>query len=184
MSDEILAVSGPVALRLLNDDDADMQQLLKWLSDPRITRHVYGEGVPWTPEKVRAKFAPKARPGSATTACLILRNGQPAGYVQCYPVKRDSYLCSQPVQKQLRGAYGVDMFIGVPAWQRKGLGSAALRALEDVLRRKGVRCLCADPAADNEPGLRFWPKAGFEPIEVIEDYDDPARQSILMKKML
>ena len=46
MSDEILAVSGPVALRLLRDDDADMQQLLKWLSDPRITRHVYGEGVP------------------------------------------------------------------------------------------------------------------------------------------
>ncbi|MBQ8200892.1 MAG: GNAT family N-acetyltransferase [Clostridia bacterium] len=184
MNEDILARNGSIALRRLSNDDSDIQLLYQWLSDPKVTAHVYAEGVPWTYEKVCAAFGRKVLAADSVTACLILRNDQAVGYLQFYPVRRDSYLCSADLIKKLRGAYGVDMFIGVPSLWRKGLGSAALRALEDCLRSRGAGKLCADPAADNEPGLRFWPKAGFEPLEVIEDYDDPSKQAILMMKQL
>lgn len=184
MADELLASSGTVSIRRLRDDEADMRLLHQWLSDDRVIAHVYGEGAPWSYEKVCKAFAGKTRPGGLTCGCMILNAGQPVGYLQFYPVKRDSYLCSDSVLRQLRGAYGLDMFIGVPSLWRKGLGSKALKAAESHLKKLNVRLLCVDPAADSEPGLRFWPKAGFEPVEVIENYDNPSRQSILMTKNL
>lgn len=184
MTDEMLASAGSVSIRRLRNDEADMNLLLQWLTDQKVIAHVYGEGAPWTYEKVCRAFVGKTRPGGMTCGCIIESSGQPVGYVQFYPVKRDSYLCSDFALKQLRGAYGMDMFIGIPALWRKGLGSKALKAVESHLKKQNARLLCVDPAADSEPGLRFWPKAGFEPLEVIENYDDPSRQSILMIKEL
>lgn len=44
--------------------------------------------------------------------------------------------------------------------------------------------LCADPATDNGRALRFWHKAGFKPVDLIENYDDSNKKSILMVKVL
>ena len=183
MNEDILARRADVAIRRLQNTDEDMALLLKWLTDPQVVSRVYAEGAPWTDGKIRRAFAGKTRP-TGTAGCIILRGDAPVGYLQFYPVRRDSYAASTFAQSQMKGAYGVDMFIGEPGLWRKGIGGKALLALEEHLRGKGVRCLCADPAADNEAGLRFWPKMGFDPLEVIEDYDDPARQSILMLKTL
>jgi len=183
MNAEILASRADVSIRRLQNTAEDMALLLSWLTDPRVVARVYAEGAPWTIEKVRRAFAGKTRP-SGTAGCIILKGNQPVGYLQFYPVRRDSYACSTWVESQLRGAFGADMFIGLPDLWRKGIGSKALSALEEYLRSKNVRSLCADPAADNEIALRFWPKAGFDPLEVIEDYDDPRKQSVLMVKKL
>lgn len=183
MNEEILARHADVAIRRLQNTDEDMALLLAWLQQPEVTAHVYAEGTPWTDGKIRRAFAGKTRP-TGPAGCIILQGGQPVGYLQFYPVRRDSYAASTWAQSQMQGAYGVDMFIGVPALWRRGIGSKALLTLEEYLRRKGVRSLCADPATDNEIGLRFWPKMGFDPLEVIEDYDDPARQCVLMMKSL
>lgn len=183
MSEELLARRGDVSIRRLQNTDEDMALLLSWLTDPMVVAHVYAEGAPWTMEKVRRAFAGKTRP-TGTAGCIILHGGQPVGYVQFYPVRRDSYAASTYAQSQMRSACGVDMFIGIPSLWRKGIGGKALLALEEYLRAKGVRCLCADPSTENEIGLRFWPKMGFDPLEVIEDYDDPTRQCLLMLRTL
>lgn len=183
MSEEIFARHADVSLRRLRNDDADMALLLTWLTDPKVVARVWAEGAPWTDGKIRREFAAAARP-TGTCGCIILHGEQPVGYLQFYPVRRDSYAASTFAQSQMKGAYGVDMFIGVPSLWRKGLGGKALAALEGHLRLKGVRCLCADPSTENEIGLRFWPKMGFDPLEVIEDYDDPAKQALLMLKKL
>ncbi len=183
MNDEILASCADVSIRRLQNTEEDMALLLSWLTDPKVVARVYAEGAPWTIEKVRRSFAGKTRP-TGTAGCIILQGERPVGYLQFYPVRRDSYACSTWAESQLKGAYGVDMFIGIPALWRKGLGCKAITALEEYLRRKNVRCLCADPAVDNEIGLRFWPKMGFDPLEVIEDYDDSHKQSVLMIKKL
>lgn len=183
MTENIIARSGAVALRRLQNTDEDMTLLLSWLTDPKVVARVYAEGAPWTLEKVRRAFAGHTRP-TGTAGCIILRDDQPVGYLQYYPVRRDSYAASTFAQSQMAGAYGVDMFIGLPGLWRKGTGSAALKALEGLLRTKKVSALCADPSTENEIGLRFWPKMGFDPLEVIEDYDDPAKQCLLMIKRL
>lgn len=183
MSEDIIARSGPVALRRLQNTDEDMSLLHAWLTDPQVVARVYAEGAPWTPEKIRRAFAGKTG-AKGPSGCIILRDGKPVGYLQFYPVRRDSYDASTFAQSQLRGAYGVDMFIGIPSLWRRGIGKAAVTALAEYLRLKSVKCLCADPASDNEIGLRFWPKMGFDPLEVIADYDNPNKQCLLMLKQL
>lgn len=183
MTDQIIASSGSVALRRLENTDEDMALLLSWLTNDKVVARVYAEGAPWTAEKIRRAFVGKTR-ATGTAGCIILREGAPVGYLQFYPVRRDSYLASTYALSQLRNAYGVDMFIGDPQLWRRGIGRQAFGALETLLRGKGARMLCADPASDNEIGLRFWPKMGFDPLEVIEDADDPSSQYVLMLKNL
>lgn len=182
-SEGIFAACGAVALRRLQNTEEDMALLHAWLTDPQVVARAYQEGVPWTMDKVRRAFADKTR-ATGTMGCIILRDGQPVGYVQYYPVHRDSYAASPFAQSRMKGAYGVDMFIGIPSLWHKGIGRAVLTALGSYLRDKGVRALCADPSAENDVALRFWPSQGFDPLEVIEDYDDPSKQCVLMMKPL
>jgi len=183
MNGEFFATQGDVALRRLENTDGDMALLLAWLTNSTVVARAWSEGAPWTDGKIRRAFAGKTRP-TGTCGCIICFRGQPVVYLQFYPVRRDSYEASTFAQNQMKGAYGVDMFIGDPSLWHKGIGSKAVAALEGHLRSKGVRTLCADPAADNEVALRFWPKLGFDPLEVIEDQDDPSRQCVLMLKNL
>lgn len=117
-------------------------------------------------------------------ACLILYQGQEIGYVQYYPIEEDSYkFNNSSTYEKVKGAYGIDMFIGEPMLWQKGIGRQALSNLEDFLRSQlKVPKICADPAVENERGTEFWKKVGFEVIDIIEDYDDSSAQSMLMMK--
>lgn len=174
-----------VTIRRLRDDDRDLQALLTWLTDARVLAHVYDEDAPWDMEKIICNFAGNAAPDSEVAGWMICANGTPVGYMQHYPVTEDSYRFTADVPYALfAGAWGTDMFIGVPELWRKGIGRQAIELLAAHLRREGVTRLCADPAADNAHGMAFWPKAGFVPVGPVPEYDHPEKQSILMIRNL
>lgn len=174
-----------VSIRRLHDDERDMQTLLSWLTDERVLAHVYDEDAPWNMEKIRSSFAENAAPDSEVAGWMILADDVPVGYMQHYPVTKDSYRFTNEVPfSLLEGAYGTDMFIGVPDLWRKGIGRRAVDLLAEQLCLWGVQRLCADPAVDNEHGMAFWPKAGFIPVGSVPEYDHPEKQSMLMVRLL
>lgn len=174
-----------VTIRRLRNDAADMQALLKWLTDDRVLAHVYDEDAPWNLDKVIDCFAENALPDSKTAGWIIHADNLPVGYMQHYPVTPESYrFTARLPYARLEGAYGTDMFIGEPELWRKGIGRKAVDLLAEHLRSLGVTQLCADPAADNEHGMAFWPKVGFVPIGTVPEYDHPDKESMLMLRVL
>jgi aminoglycoside 6'-N-acetyltransferase len=59
----------------------------------------------------------------------------------------------------------------VPAYQRRGLGPEALRAVIDWLIAKGHHRFTIDPAARNERAIRAYEKVGFRPVGRLRKYE-------------
>ena len=57
-------------------------------------------------------------------------------------------------------------------FQRKGLGSAAYRAIEDFIRQWGARCqrVRIGVVRTNDDVLPFWTKLGFKPTGEVKPY--------------
>ncbi len=174
-----------VAIRRLQDNNEDMQALLSWLTDERVLAHVYDEDAPWDPAKIRDCFAENAAPDSDVAGWMILLDGSPVGYMQHYPITEDSYRFTEEMPYSLLdGAYGTDMFIGVPKLWRKGIGRQAVELLATHLKELGVSRLCADPCTENDHGMAFWPRVGFIPLGAVPEYDHPEKTSVLMVRAL
>ncbi|MBR6790248.1 MAG: GNAT family N-acetyltransferase [Oscillospiraceae bacterium] len=175
------ASANAVALRRLRPDD--MEHLTRWLQDDRVTRWAWAEGVPWDLGKVTEEFA-DVTGTDGTLGCMVLYRGEPAGYLQFYPLEGDSYKAGPEVIETLRGGYGIDFFIGLPELWDKGIGSRVIGLAAEYLRGQGVKLLTADPALDNPRSLHFWQKNGFVPLCEVEDYDDPGKKGLLCVKKL
>ena len=113
-------------------------------------------------------------------------NNQEIGYLQYYPIKKDSYkFSSEDSFEKLAEGYGLDMFIGEPELWNKGIGTLTIGLVEDYLKNNmKAKVLCVDPTTDNSRAVHFWQKVGFEQIDVIEAYGDSNQKSILMIKSL
>jgi ribosomal protein S18 acetylase RimI-like enzyme len=56
----------------------------------------------------------------------------------------------------------ISEFYVLPAFRRRGVGSAAVRALLAEHRTRGTAEVQADILRDNEPARAFWARLGFE----------------------
>lgn len=175
-----------VSIRFMENTENDMAMLLSWLTNPDVLQYVYAENAPWNIEKIWGEFSEKATGESSVVACMIMYQDREIGYIQYYPIEEYSYkLNDQSLYEQIKGGYGVDMFIGEPELWQKGIGSQALNILEDHFRKTlNMHTICVDPAVDNERGIAFWRNVGFETIDIIENYDDVNVKSLLMAKRL
>ncbi len=171
-----------LSFREMSDTDEDKAQLLEWLSNPSVVEWAWKENAPWDMKKIEVHFVPKILPGSDTTPCFLELNGEAIGYIQYYPIAKDSYLFEPPLSyKQFEGGYGLDLMIGYPGLWNKGVGNKAVRMMADYLiASKGARLVCADPEENNPRSIACWSKAGFTPVGVIPNFDEPENRSVLM----
>lgn len=173
---------GAVSFREMQNTPQDTARLLEWLSNPSVTRWAWAEGVPWNMEKIQEDFFSKTSPDEEITPCFIEVDNEAVGYIQFYPVHEDSYPFQPPLSyAQFAGGYGVDLLIGYPGLWNKGVGSRIIRQVSEYLfAHKGAKLICADPRRDNPRSVACWEKAGFEPVGVIPDYDEPDKEDVLM----
>ena len=79
----------------------------------------------------------------------------------------------------------IDIFVA-DAWQDRGVGSDAMRAVIDYLtERRGHHRLTVDPAVANERAIHVYERLGFRPVGIMRAYertaDDTWRDALLME---
>ena len=144
---------------------ADFPLLTSWLAQPHVRRFV--QKSPMTLEDVAAKYGPRVQ-GEQPIICHVARSdGADFGYLQAY-LNRD---WPDAADGETEGI-SVDLYIGEPAFLRRGLGRAMLDAYVRSLALPHFAQTTAYIAHElaNTAALACSKAVGFMPVrEFVED---------------
>ncbi len=145
-------------MRPASADDVDL--LVRWHADPDVSR--YWDDETFTHEEMEALLA---RPD--VDAYVVEAAGEPVGYVQAW--------------RGGDGGGGLDMFL-IPPARGRALGPDAAHALAlHLLEVESWTRVTVDPYRWNEPAVRAWRRAGFEPVEEREPDEEHTAPWLLME---
>lgn len=162
--------SGELAIRPLADDDHDIEQMARWLSDPAVLEWYEGRDRPFDAARIRAEYAPDVQLAEGVEPGIIEVAGEAVGYVQWYEVARFVEEYGLPPDEDPTDVWAVDLFIGDPSRWGSGLGTAALRLLVDrLLVDRSARQVLIDPRSVNARAIRSYGKVGFRRVRTIPD---------------
>ncbi len=138
---------------------ADLAKVGAWLRAPHVARW-------WTPESTAERALEELRlrlvegAGSATKLCMVLIDGEPAGWCQWY--RWGDYPDEAKAMDVRDDEVGADYAIGVTGLLGRGFGTAMIAALVAEVRRHhpGAGLVIA-PEAANIPSRRILEKNGF-----------------------
>ena len=151
-----------LTFRRMADTPEEYTQIARWLSNPQI--HRFYEGKALSLAEVAEKFGPKCRE-TALVPLIFCWNGKPAGFLQYYPADPEEYHAGAFLAAQgCRNPYAADLFIGEPELLNRGIGTAALTIIRDMLFQNGCDALLVDPQAENKRALRCYQKCGMVPV--------------------
>jgi aminoglycoside 6'-N-acetyltransferase len=105
--------------------EADFPILAQWLAEPHV--RAFYQKSPATLEQVALEYGPAVRQEEPTICSLAAHRGVPLGYLQSY---RNVDYPEWAVIGAIDGV-SIDLFIGDPAYLRRGYGRAALRGYVD-----------------------------------------------------
>ena len=156
----------------------------QWLRAPHM-REWWGE-----PEEELAMIRDMIEGRDTTRPFLIVLDGEPVGYIQCWYVghhQNEPWLEDAPWLRGLPAeTVGVDLSIGDPAKLSQGIGSRALKAFVAKLIEEGHESIIIDPDPANLRAVRAYTKAGFRPVphlagrtdgSLIMQYESSARET-------
>ena len=131
--------------------EEDIPQLAAILREPDVAR--------WWPGFDEKKARLELLGDDAVTVFAIEHQGQVIGAIQFDEQAEPSY----------RHA-GIDLFVG-SAWQGKGLGTEAVRAVaRHLFEALGHHRVVIDPARDNLRAIRAYRRVGFREVGVLRQY--------------
>jgi len=109
-----------------------------------------------------------------TPFTIFARDGEIAGLIQSYEEPEPAFRHAT-----------IDLFVG-PAFQRRGVGTDAIRTLvRHLVDDRGHHRITIDPAAANAVAVRCYAALGFRPVGTLRAYwRDPAgvwRDGLLME---
>jgi aminoglycoside 6'-N-acetyltransferase len=150
-----------LSIRMVTADDADV--LHKWLTDARVLEFYEGRDRPYTLEMVQEKFF---APDDDTQKCIAEYDGTPIGYIQFYPIEEDERVEFGYADREV--VYGMDQFIGEPAFWNQGIGTQLVTLLAEYLfARLGATVVVMDPQVRNVRALRCYEKCGFQQVRLL-----------------
>lgn len=173
-----MAKEPEVTFRPLTEDDLPL--LHAWLNNPVVARwYPLDEAGTEYPSlaAVTEHYGPRVRgeEGADPTDCyLMLAEGSPIGYIQCYRV--GDYPEYAAAIGHDNDAWAIDLFIGEDDFRHRGLGATIIRAFirAEVLSRPGVETLMICPNPGNKGAIRCYEKAGYRYVKTVwvpEDND-------------
>lgn len=156
-----------VTFRLLEDDDFELMH--RWLNEPGVVEWWEGDDV--SEDAVRRLYFTHTKPD--VEHWLALENGEPFGWIQCYPVSADPEECSAWYAHGVpETAAGIDYLIGESGKRGSGRGSRMIeRFVEDVVfaTHDEWTHVGAGPFSANERSWGALAKAGFAHVGTIAD---------------
>lgn len=155
-----------VSVRYVVEGDASI--ISKWLTDPKVLQYYEGRDNPQSVEMVLNHFIHNSN--SHEKRCLIEFDDVPIGYIQMYPVDSEwktlyGYEASQNV-------WGMDQFIGEPAYWEKGIGTKLVQsAITYIMENTGAEAIAMDPKVNNERAIKCYEKCGFKKVKILKEHE-------------
>lgn len=154
--------------------ETDLPLMHRWLNEGEVLRW-YGK-APTTLAETRRQYLPRIDGQTDLLAMIAEIDGRAAGYVQRYfPRDHPGYWGRQLLADDTAG---IDLFIGEPDLQHRGLGPLLIRAFlreVDFRDRTTGRCI-VDPDPGNLIAIRAYRRAGFHSVREIgpPEHGEPA----------
>ncbi len=133
--------------------EADLPLVAKWMCDPRVLQFFGGRDNAQDEVKLRSIYA-EVTPDHR---CFFTFHDEPIGYIQFCPMERGEF--GFPTHERV---WGMDLYIGEPAFWNRGIGTRLVRAgAEQLLAQGFADRVTIDPEAWNTRAIRSYEKAGF-----------------------
>ncbi|MGE6539205.1 GNAT family N-acetyltransferase [Bacillus luti] len=162
----MLFQKGNLLIRYVVEGDAPI--ISKWLSDPEVLQYYEGRDNPQSVEKVLDHFI--HNPNSNEKRCLIQFDAVLIGYIQMYPV--DSDWKALYGYEESQNVWGMDQFIGEPAYWGKGIGTKLVQAAVSYITKKmNAEAIAMDPKVNNERAIKCYEKCGFKKVKIIKEHE-------------
>ncbi|MGY9069525.1 GNAT family N-acetyltransferase [Streptomyces sp. CAS3] len=153
--------------------DRDLPLVHAWMNDPAVAEFWELDGPRHrTAEHLRAQLDGDGR----SVPCLGVLDGTPMSYWEVYRADLDPLALHCPV---LPHDTGIHLLLGAVGDRGRGLGSALLRAVADLVldRRPACARVVAEPDHRNTPSLAAFLGAGFR---YAAEVDLPGKRAALM----
>ncbi len=129
--------------------DSDLSLIRAWLERPHVAEW-------WGDADEELELIKNDRTNPAMEHFLIVVDGSPGGFIQCYDTSTWDFPLGVP-----EGSRGIDLFIGEPDLLGQGIGTKVLSAFVTKLFESGVPEVVIDPDPANLRAIRAYEKAGF-----------------------
>ncbi|WP_037856792.1 GNAT family N-acetyltransferase [Streptomyces sp. NRRL S-340] len=153
--------------------ERDLPVVGRWMNEPAVAEFWHLAGPPSVTEQhLRAQVDGDGR----SVPCIGLLDGMPMSYWEIYRADLD------PLARHYRARphdTGVHLLIGSAADRGRGIGSALLAAVADLVLAKRPACsrVVAEPDLRNAPSLSAFRAAGFR---LSAEVDLPGKRAALM----
>lgn len=137
--------------------ERDLPVIGRWMNDPAVAEYWQLAGPQSVTEAhLRAQLDGDGR----SVPCLGLLDGTPMSYWEIYRADLDPLARHYPARPH---DTGIHLLIGGVTDRGRGLGSALLRAVSDLILDKRLRCsrVVAEPDLRNAPSVAAFLTAGF-----------------------
>ncbi|GGM99301.1 GNAT family N-acetyltransferase [Streptomyces fuscichromogenes] len=155
--------------------ERDLPIISGWMNDPAVAAFWQLAGSPvHTEEHLRAQLAGDGR----SVPCLGVLDGVPMSYWEIYRADLDPLARCYPARPH---DTGVHLLVGDVADRGRGLGSALLRAVADLVLDQRPACarVVAEPDLHNTPSVAAFLNAGFR---YAAEVDLPCKRAALMMR--
>ncbi|WP_320784073.1 GNAT family N-acetyltransferase [Streptomyces sp. CRN 30] len=153
--------------------ECDLPLIARWMNDPAVAAFWELAGARSVTERhVRHQFEGDGR----SVPCLGVLDGTPMSYWEIYRADLHPVARHYPARPH---DTGIHLLIGGVADRGRGIGSALLRAVADLVlaRRPSCARVVADPDLRNTPSVSAFLSAGFR---LSAEVDLPDRRAALM----
>ncbi|GAA3144897.1 GNAT family N-acetyltransferase [Streptomyces echinatus] len=174
-----LATWGPVttpagAFRLVPVRiDQDLPLVHRWMNDPAVAAFWKLAG---TPDRTERHLRARMHSDGRCAPCLGVLDGTPMSYWEIYRADLDLLARRYPARPH---DTGIHLLVGEAADRSRGLGSALIRAVADLIldRRPACARVVAEPDLRNTPSVAAFLSAGFR---FADEIDLPGKRAALM----
>ncbi|MFI2127662.1 GNAT family N-acetyltransferase [Streptomyces sp. NPDC020299] len=153
--------------------ERDLPLISRWMNDPAVSAFWELAGSPArTEEHLRAQLDGDGR----SVPCVGMLDGTPMSYWEVYRADLDPLARHYPARPH---DTGIHLLIGAVADRGRGLGSALLRSVADLILDHRPACarVVAEPDLRNTPSVAAFLSAGFR---FGAEVDLPAKRAALM----
>ncbi|MFC5804704.1 GNAT family N-acetyltransferase [Streptomyces formicae] len=153
--------------------ERDLQLISRWMNDPAVAAFWQLSG----PESVAEAHLRAQLDGDGRSApCLGVLDGVPMSYFEVYRADLDPLARHYPARPH---DTGIHLLIGGVADRGRGVGTALLRAVADLVLDHRPRCarVVAEPDLRNTPSVSAFLSAGFR---FSAEVDLPDKRAALM----